>query len=200
MSFLSPSEGSTWQEREADKDKLCSSHNSKRKRASWPNINPAMNRLHKHSYRVSILCTLLQHCSDFKCPAAISSNLAEQSTGVIHLKFVVLGMMVQHEKTDQTAETCTNSTPKTTNELLFFTHQEETETPSSAARCYYSKYKYSPLITVVYYAECDTGYSHTSSPTPAGKHTVCLKCHLQCSEGVDEKDSLYKFWQIYQQT
>lgn len=120
MSFLSPSEGSTWREPETDKDRLCSSHNSKRKRAAWPNINPAINCLHKHPYGVSTLCTLFQHCSDFECPAASSSNQAEQSTGVIHLKFAVLGMMVQHEKTDQTTETCANSTPETTNELLFF--------------------------------------------------------------------------------
>lgn len=126
-----------------------------------------MNRLHKHPYGVSTLCTLFQHCSDFECPAAISSNQAEQSTGVIHLKFAVLGMMVQHEKTDQTTETCANSTPRDHKRaaFFFFTYQEETETPSSTARCYDSKYKHSPLTAVVYYAECDTGYSHTSPPT-----------------------------------
>lgn len=89
-------------------------------------------------------------------------------------------------KTDLTTETCTNSTPQTTN--------GETEPPGVTTA------NTNALSAVVYYAECDTGYSHTSPPTPACKHTASTKYNLQCSEEADEKDSLDKFWQIYQQT
>lgn len=36
-----------------------------------------------------------------------------------------------------------------------------------------------PLTAVVYYAECDTGYSHTSPPTPARKHTPNIICSVR---------------------
>lgn len=151
-----------------------------------------MNCLHKHPYGVSTLCTLFQHCSDFECPAAISSNQAEQSTGVIHLKFAVLGMMVQHEKTDQTTETCANSTPETTNELLFFFLHIRKKRKRGVTTAN-TNTLLSPLLFIM---QSVTPATHTHLPLL----TVCLYQISSASEGVDEKESLDKFRQIYQQT
>lgn len=153
-------------------------------KASWPNINPAMNCLHKHSYGVSTLCTLFQHCSDFECPAAISSNQAERSTGVIHLKSAVLGMMVQPEKTDQTTETCANSTSETTNGSFLLHVRKKRNRPVLRQQIQ----TLSPLSFIM---QSVTPATHTHLPLLLHANTqfASTKYHLQCSEGADEKDS-----------
>lgn len=56
-----------------------------------------------------------------------------------------------------------------------------------------------PLLFIM---QSVTPATHTHLPLLLHANTqfAPTKYHLQCSEGVDEKDPLDKFWQIYQQT